>query len=76
MIFLLSAAVPLNFFRVQNFTAATSGSPSRRQYDGAGAALVAAAIDALGHADGADVRALIGELRGVLDEKDRAVGAS
>ena len=38
-------------------------------------ALVAAAIDALGHADRAHVRPLVGELRGVLDEKDRAVGS-
>ena len=40
------------------------------------AALVATAIDALGHADRAHVGALIGELRGVLDEKDRTIAAS
>ena len=81
-IFLLSAAVPLNFFRVQNFTAANpSGSPwvvtaktgmhqhSADSMMAQATALVAAAIDALGHADGAHVRALKGELRGVLDQR-------
>lgn len=36
--------------------------------------LVASAVDALGHADGAHVRPLVRELRGVLDQQDRAVG--
>ena len=36
--------------------------------------LVAAAIDALRHADGAHVRALVGELRRVLDQKNRTIG--
>jgi hypothetical protein len=38
--------------------------------------LVATAIDALGHADGVSVGALVGELRGVLKDKDRALRSS
>ena len=36
--------------------------------------LVATAVDALGHANGAHARALVRELRGILDQKYRTIG--
>jgi hypothetical protein len=76
LIFFLSCAAPLNFFRVQNFTAAKpSGRPRQLRRDWNASAFRRpcddanpAAIDALGQADGARIRTLVGEFRRVLNE--------
>jgi hypothetical protein len=86
LIFFLSAAVPLNFLRVQNLTAVRPrGSPSvvtangmhqdatnrmRSQATG----LVTAAVDALGYADRFGLLPLIAELRRVVQYEDRSIG--
>src|SRR5882762_1888624 len=87
LIFFLSAAVPLNFFRVQNLTAAKpSGSPSvvtaklecirmpQNRVRSQATCLVAAAVDALGFTNRLGLLPLIGILGRIVEHQDRPIG--
>jgi hypothetical protein len=86
-IFFLSAAVPLNFFRAQNLTAASpSGSPSvvtprlecirmpQTVGDLRRPRLVPSAVYTLRYPDRVRVLSLIGELGRVIEHKDGTIG--